>query len=89
MPPVDRLKPIRADSSESGYTLIDFMREWPNDATCLEWLRALLSVSRGLRGDATRAVPSSGQPSYCRSACPAYRRGTPRGAASGACACDS
>jgi transposase len=38
MPPVDRLKPIRAASSESGYTLIDFMREWPDDATCLEWL---------------------------------------------------
>jgi transposase len=38
MPPVDRLKPIRADSSESGYSLIEFMREYPDDATCLEWL---------------------------------------------------
>jgi transposase len=38
VPPVDRLKPIRADSSESGYTLVEFMREWPDDATCLEWL---------------------------------------------------
>ena len=26
MPPVDRLKPIRAASSESGYTLAEFMR---------------------------------------------------------------
>jgi transposase len=38
VPPVDRLKPIHAASSESGYTLIQFMREWPDDATCLEYL---------------------------------------------------
>src|SRR3954447_20327234 len=38
MPPVDRLKPIRAASSESGYTLLDFMREYPDDAACLEHL---------------------------------------------------
>ena len=36
MPPVDRLKPIRAASSESGYTLLEFMREWPDDETCLQ-----------------------------------------------------
>jgi transposase len=38
MPPVDRLQPIRAKSSESGYTLIEFVREFPDDATCLEHL---------------------------------------------------
>lgn len=38
MPPVDRLKPTRAASSESGYTLLDFMREYPDDDACLEWL---------------------------------------------------
>ncbi len=38
MPPVDRLKPIRAASSESGYTLIEFMREYPDDETCLQYL---------------------------------------------------
>jgi transposase len=38
MPPVDRLKPIRTHSSESGYSLIQFMQEYPDDATCLEWL---------------------------------------------------
>src|SRR5438132_8148751 len=38
MPPVDRLKPIRAASSESGYTLVEFMRDYPNDAACLEYL---------------------------------------------------
>ena len=38
MPPVNRNKPIRAASSESEYTLMDFMREFPDDATCLEHL---------------------------------------------------
>src|SRR6266699_1188483 len=38
MPPVNRNQPIRAKSSESEYTLMEFMREFPDDATCLEWL---------------------------------------------------
>ncbi len=38
MPPVDRNNPIRAKSSDSQYTLMEFMREFPDDATCLEWL---------------------------------------------------
>src|SRR2546421_10490957 len=38
MPPVDRLKPIRATASESGYSPVEFMREYPDDVACLEWL---------------------------------------------------
>jgi len=38
MPHVDRNKPRRAKSSESQYSLMEFMREYPDDATCLEWL---------------------------------------------------
>jgi transposase len=38
MPPVNRNNPINAKSSDSRYTLMDFMREFPDDATCLEWL---------------------------------------------------
>jgi transposase len=38
MPPVDRLKPIRAASSESSYSLMEFMREFPNDEACLQHL---------------------------------------------------
>jgi transposase len=38
MPPVDRNEPIRVDYSESSYSLIEFMREFPDDAACLEWL---------------------------------------------------
>jgi transposase len=38
MPPVDRNEPIRADYSASQYSLMEFMREFPDDASCLEWL---------------------------------------------------
>lgn len=35
---VNRNKPVRAQSSNSRYSLMEFMREFPDDATCLEWL---------------------------------------------------
>ena len=38
MPPVNRNQPVRAASSESQYSLMEFMREYPDDATCLEAL---------------------------------------------------
>ncbi|MCA1705519.1 MAG: IS1595 family transposase [Actinobacteria bacterium] len=38
MPPVDRNNPVRADSSESRMSLMEFMRDFPDDATCLEWV---------------------------------------------------
>ena len=38
MPPVDRNNPVRADSSESRMSLMEFMRDFPDDATCREWL---------------------------------------------------
>src|SRR5438105_1887270 len=38
MPPVDRKNPKRAASSESSYSLMEFMREFPDDDACLEWL---------------------------------------------------
>lgn len=38
MPPVNRNKPVRAQSSESDYSLMEFMAEFPDDATCLTWL---------------------------------------------------
>jgi transposase len=34
----DRKKPKRSTASESRYTLIDFMREYPDDDACLDWL---------------------------------------------------
>ncbi|MGD0197385.1 MAG: IS1595 family transposase [Solirubrobacteraceae bacterium] len=38
MPPVNRDQPKRAESSSSQFSLMEFMREFPDDATCLEWL---------------------------------------------------
>lgn len=34
----DLHNPTRAGSSESQYSIMEFMREFPDDATCLEWL---------------------------------------------------
>lgn len=38
MPPVDRKNPRRAAASESSYSLMEFMREFPDDDACLKWL---------------------------------------------------
>ena len=38
MPPGNRKAPQRAASSESQYTLVEFMRDFPDDETCLTWL---------------------------------------------------
>lgn len=38
MPPVDRNAPKRCDSSDSQLSLMEFMRDFPDDAACLEHL---------------------------------------------------
>lgn len=38
MPPANRHNPIRADSSDSDYSVTEFLREFPDDAACLEHL---------------------------------------------------
>ena len=38
MPPVDRNNPIRAKSSDSRVSFMEFQQEYPDDAACLEWL---------------------------------------------------
>src|SRR3954469_9518226 len=38
MPPVDRNKPTRAKSSDSRVSFMEFVREYPDDAACLEHL---------------------------------------------------
>jgi transposase-like protein len=38
MAQVDRNSPRRGSASESRYTLFEFMREFPTDAACLDWL---------------------------------------------------
>lgn len=36
MPKVDRNRPVRSQGSDSRMSLMEFMREYPDDATCLE-----------------------------------------------------
>lgn len=50
MASVKRNSPVRAKSSESRYTVMDFMRDFPDDATCLEYL-----WRRGLSRDGAHA----------------------------------
>ena len=38
MPPVDRKNPVRAKSSESRYSLMEFNARFPDDDACLEYL---------------------------------------------------
>ena len=38
MPPANRNNPTRCKSSESQYSLMEFVREFPDDAACLQWL---------------------------------------------------
>jgi transposase len=38
MPPVNRKQPKRAQSSESKYSLMEFMKEFPDDDACLNFL---------------------------------------------------
>ena len=38
MPPANRKNPIRAETSESEYSLTQFMREYPDDESCLQAL---------------------------------------------------
>ena len=47
MPPVDRNKPQRANSSESTYSVMEFMGEFPDDQSCLDWLWRRLDSTDG------------------------------------------
>lgn len=38
MAPANRKNPIRAKSSDSDYSLMEFINQFPDDDTCLEWL---------------------------------------------------
>ncbi len=54
MPPVNRNKPTRAESSDSDYSLMEFMQEFPDDAACLEWLWRNRYAPDGVHADCPR-----------------------------------
>ena len=51
MPPVDRTNPIRAKASDSRYSLMEFMRELPDDAACVEHLWRTRHAPDGTHAD--------------------------------------
>src|SRR6266581_2047520 len=75
MSAVNRNKPKRARSSDSAYTVMDFVRDYPDDATCLDYLWRRLYSPDG----ATAECPKCGRtrrfhrvasrPSYCCDTC--------------------
>ncbi|MGI8940514.1 MAG: IS1595 family transposase [Actinomycetota bacterium] len=56
MPPVNRNQPKRADSSESTYSLMEFMRDFPDDATCLDWLWRTRYSEDGVHADCDKCA---------------------------------
>jgi len=51
MRPVNRNEAKRPKSSESEFTLVEFMKVFPDDATCLEWLWRNRYSEDGLHAD--------------------------------------
>src|SRR5919199_3868980 len=51
MPPVDRNNPTRAASSDSKYSVMEFMREFPDDEACLQWLWRTRCSEDGLHAE--------------------------------------
>ena len=49
MPPVDRQHPIRAASPDGTCSVMEFMREFPDDEACLQWLWRTNHADDGLR----------------------------------------
>ncbi len=51
MPPANRHDPTRNASSDSQYSLMEFMREFPDDAACLEHLWRTRHAADGIHAD--------------------------------------
>ena len=57
MPPADRKNPKRSTASDSQYTLVEFMREFPDDETCLEYLWRTRYSPDGTYADCPKCGP--------------------------------
>lgn len=51
MAPVDRKNPVRSASSESSYSLMEFVRQFPDDDACLDWLWRTRYSADGVHAD--------------------------------------
>lgn len=75
MSKVDRNKPKRSRASESDYTLMEFMREFPDDATCLDFLWRERFSADGRHAECPKCerersfYRSESRPSYCCATC--------------------
>ena len=58
MPPVNRNQPVRAASTESQFSLMEFMRDYPDDATCLETLWRTRYSADGVHADCPKCEVS-------------------------------
>src|SRR3954447_16526973 len=70
MASVNRNEPKRANSSESSYSMMEFMREFPDDKTCLDWLWRTRYADDGHTADCPKCERPrrfhrvNGRPSY-------------------------
>jgi transposase len=67
MPPVNRNEPKRCDSSDSRISLMEFMRDWPDDASCLEWLWRERHSEDGTHADCPKCEKRRGFKRYSTS----------------------
>jgi transposase len=75
MSKVNRNQPKRSSASESSYSLMEFMREFPDDATCLEWLWRERFSEDGRHAECPKCERErafyrvKSRPSYCCDTC--------------------
>lgn len=75
MSKVDRNNPKRSKGSESSYSFMEFMREFPDDETCLDFLWRERFSEDGRHADCPKCecersfYRSNSRPSYCCATC--------------------
>ena len=75
MSKVDRNNPKRSTASESRYSLVEFMRDFPDDATCLDWLWRQRFSEDGRHAECPKCERertfhrAKSRPSYCCDSC--------------------
>src|ERR1700683_2192856 len=68
----NRNKPIRSESSDSTFSMMDFNREFPDDSACLEWLKNRLypdGIFCPKCQKVTKHHRVANRPSYCCQFC--------------------